>query len=213
MLRELSILCLVAACGSVESKPVDAAPPADAVDAAPAVDARFGDGTLSFEELPAGTVTTPFTFASGVVLTEPTPNPGGSSGLITIDCTGDSGFFGFSCANSRSQIPEGVKFLGFDQLRFGEIIEFTFPSDITGFGIAVSTSGSVAGEMYTVRGFDRIGAMVANTTISSSTIPQWRGNRAAISAPAGFRTVQIAAVAQSNNIIVVDDVRWIAGTD
>ena len=211
----IAVLLVVGACGEVSAPTSkDASTSGDgAVSDAPmgGADASpdgpsFANGVLSFEEFTQSgsvTVTIPHTFANGVKLTKPM-----SGGTVTAtNCAQNSGFFGFSCAQQASAIPDGLVFIGMPNLGLsGTVIEFEFPADIVRFEAMLTNSNGQTGQTYTVMGFDLNEAPKATTDITTVAVASWANNRAVINSTDGFR--RVAFIGDGSNAIVIDLVRW-----
>jgi hypothetical protein len=213
----IGLLLVLGACGEVsapstkDAATTDTSPTDAHVDAAadaPPDGPNFASGMLSFEEFTQSgsmSITIPHTFASGAKLTRPT-----SGGTVTAtNCNQNSGFFGFSCAQQKTSIPEGAVFIGMPNLGLNStVIEFEFPVDITQFSAAITNSDGSTGQTYTLTGLDLSANVKATASVSTVAITGWDANRGQISATAGFRKVTITG--NGANAIVIDEVRWVA---
>ena len=217
-MKRLPILLALVGCGEVvkvtDSGPADspAAIDAPAVIDAPMIDAapdRFPDGMFSFEEVPQGHPTTPYTATSGVILSKPNPNPTDSTGMFIVDCNMNSGAFGFGCDPQRVSIPNGLKFLVLANLGSqGRIIEFSFPKPVGSFSLAVTNTNGMAGQTYALAALTPSGADLTVAQVQTVPIASWAGNRVSVSHPDGFTRVVLRNVGAVMNAVAIDAIRW-----
>ena len=175
---------------------------------APVDAAQFASGTYGFEEQVNPGPTIPYMFANGALMTLPNPNPGGSSGVILVDCNGNDGAFGFGCTDSMQFIPEGKKFFAYSSISPTEVLEFQFPAALSAFSLAISNTNVSENTTYVVTGFNSANAVVATANINSTTFANWINNRVNLANVNGFNRVQIKKSVIANGVIAIDDMRW-----
>ena len=201
----------LAACGKVlpddPGVPRDGATPVDSTTDGPPPDAAMlRSGSYGFEDLAQGAIPTLYMFGGGVTFTQPNPQPDDTQALTVIDCTGNSGFFGFSCANSRTTIPDGLKFLGSAGLKVEyPMIELTFAADITSFSVAFTASDGTANRPYTFTFLNAQGVQIGTSTGGTVAYAGWAANKLSFTAASGFRRVQITG----DPVFIFDTVSWI----
>jgi hypothetical protein len=204
----------LAACGEVlhgdPGLPRDGAASIDSTvtaDGPPPDGAVLRSGSYGFEDLPQGAIPTLYTFGGGVTFTQPNPQPNDTQALIVTDCSVNSGFFGFSCANSKTAIPDGLKFLGSAGLKVEyPMIELTFAADITSFSVAFTASDGTANRPYTFTFLNAQNVQIATRTGGTIAYAGWATNKISFSDTTGFRRVQITG----DPAIILDTVSWIA---
>jgi hypothetical protein len=188
---------------------------APAVEANMATPADFGPGAIveSFEGLSAGYnipsagagyddwlapgVIEPFTFASGVTLTGPIPNPGLSEGVIIGDWS--IGFVGFELGNngtisSAADVPFGNAYLALNAYAGGGPIELTFSSDMDRVGGYI-TAGYISPDppgTITLTAFDASDNLLGVVSISSVDVSQWSLNFLGIKDVGAIRSIQLS---------------------
>ena len=171
----------------------------------------FGPGTTveSFEGLAAAIgpnlavnsnyfepgVTDPYTFASGVTLTDPIPNPGvfSAEGIligdfayaayVTFGLTGN-GFIG-----SAADVPFGSAYLGLNGTAAAVgPIEFTFASDMLRVGAYVTgTPGNI-----TLTAYDQFGGLLESTSLATINVALWGNNFIGLENVAGIRSIEFS---------------------
>ena len=148
---------------------------------------------LGVSLLAPGTVSA-FSFASGVALTSPIPNPGVFSDGAFVhdfslgsDVTNNWGGTRVLNGATSSNIPFGTAYIGaFDPGAGTASIEFTFASDMARVGAYVTgvTGGTVMMKVYSASG-----TLLESGSISTVDLPQWRSNFLGIQNLAGIRRV------------------------
>lgn len=205
------MLFAVVSCGKV-----DASPPEDGAIADTSVDVpadapdapRFPAGTYGFEDLAGGNPTLPHDIAAGgAQQTKPAPNPSSSSGVFVVDCNGDSGAFGFGCSASRQHVPEGMKFIVYADFNVTKPLEFTFPSDIGSFSVAISLTDGSAGPFRLVA-MDANNVDVTFSDVTTRPLASWTNTRVGVARTSGFRKVQLRPNGASSSVIAIDALRW-----
>jgi hypothetical protein len=181
-------------------------PVAPAVEAGIATPGDFGPGAIieSFEGLSAGYnipsagdgflapgVIEPFTFASGVTLTGPIPNPGRFQGVIIGDWSIGSASFGMlgnGVVSSAADVPFGNAYLALDGNATIGPIELTFSSDmaIVG-GYVTGLPGSIA-----LRAFDASDNFLGMVSISTVNVSQWSSNFVGIKDVGSIRSITLS---------------------
>ncbi len=144
----------------------------------------------------------PFTFASGVTLTRPIPNPGISRGAIIGDFSIGSANFGLGGNGSVSaaDVPNGTAYLGLDSSALAGPIEFTFASDISRIGALVDSSNY--GRNITLSAFDAANNLLETVSIGSIQVSQWRSNFL------GLENVGIRKVTFNGDYLVLDHLKF-----
>jgi len=141
--------------------------------------------------LAPGTVSA-FSFASGVTLTSPIPNPGVFADGAFVhdfalgnDVTNNWG--AGRVLNNASGVPFGTAYLGaFDPGAGTASVGFTFASDVDRVGAYVT---GVAGGTVTMRVYNASGALLESGSIATVNLSQWGTNFLGIENLAGIRRV------------------------
>ncbi|WP_143845440.1 PEP-CTERM sorting domain-containing protein [Nostoc sp. T09] len=145
----------------------------------------------------------PFTFASGVTLTRPIPNPGISQGVIVGDFSIGSAYFGLAGNGSVSaaEVPNGTAYLGLNSVASAGPIEFTFASDIRRIGAFVDSVNF--GRDITLSAFDAANNLLETVSIASINVSQWRSNFLGVENISGIRKV-----AFNGDYLVLDNLKF-----
>jgi len=170
----------------------------------------FGSGKVveSFEGLTPGAnvslalgasllapgTTSAFTFASGVALTSPIPNPGVFNDgafvhdfALGSDVTNNWGGTRVLNGATSSNIPFGKAYIGaFDQGTLTASIAFTFASPVDKVGAYVT--GAV-GTTVTMSVYSASGALLESGSIATVDLAQWSSNFLGIQNSAGIKRV------------------------
>ncbi|RIL07418.1 MAG: hypothetical protein DCC71_03055 [Proteobacteria bacterium] len=185
------------------------AAPAAAIPIAPAA---FGAAALveSFEAIPLGAnirigmgtsllepgTTSAWTFASGVVLTSPVPNPGVLSRGAFVhdlaratDVTNNWGATGV--INDPTDVPFGDAYLGAFHPSTGTAsIELSFATPVDRVGAYVS---GVAGSTITLRVYDAGGALLETVSAGAVPLASWSGNFLGVQQPGRIARIVFTA--------------------
>lgn len=208
-MKSLVILVVLVGCGNV--KDVGGAPPdASSIDAPnDGPPARFASGAYGFEDLAGGHPTLPHDIASGgAQQTKPAPNaPNGGGGVFLVDCNGNSGAYGFGCAESQQHVPEGRKFIVYADHDMTKPLEFTFPSEIGTFSVAISQTDGSPGSFRLVA-IDANDVDLTFSDVTTGPVASWRNTRVAVARASGFRKAQLRANGFSSSVIAIDAVEW-----
>lgn len=143
-----------------------------------------------------------FTFASGVTLTRPIPNPGISRGVIIGDFSIGDAYFGLGSngAVSAAQVPSGTAYLGLNSFASAGPIEFSFASDISRIGALVDSANY--GRNITLSAFDAANNLLETVSIGSIQVSQWRSNFL------GLENVGIRKVSFNGDYLVLDHLKF-----
>jgi hypothetical protein len=146
-------------------------------------------------------VVSPFTFASGVTLTSPIPNPGIGTGVIIGDwAIGSSGFgLGSNGSVSAADVPSGTAYIALDDPATSGPMEFTFASDVFSVGALVTAaSGDI-----TLSAFDSLGNPLGTASVASVYVTNWGSNWLGFASGTGIRKVQF-----NGDFLVLDDLTF-----
>ena len=135
-----------------------------------------------------------FSFASGVTLTSPIPNPGVFADgpfvhdfALATDVTNTWGAGRVLNGATASSIPSGTAYLGaFDPGAGTASVSFTFASDVDRVGAYVT---GVVGGTVTMRVYNASGVLLESGSIATVNLPQWGSNFIGIENLAGIRRV------------------------
>jgi len=135
----------------------------------------------------------PFTFASGVTLTEPIPNVSGNAVLLIGDFALGSASFGLGTNGVvlASTVPFGSAYMGLNTT--GRFIEFTFSSDMIRVGAFVTADQSFTEPPrppITISAFDASGALLETTSVPRVDVSQWGSNFLGIEDISGIRRIR-----------------------
>ncbi|HXK23280.1 MAG TPA: hypothetical protein VMS55_11455 [Myxococcota bacterium] len=150
-------------------------------------DVRLGLGASLLEP---GTVA-PYTFASGVTLTGPIPNPGYSNQgafvhdfALGADVTNNWG--GTRVVNDATDIPFGSAYLGAYNAGGTASIELTFSSDMARVGAYVT---GATGALLQIDVYDSSNVLLESGTLGTVDLAQWSSNFLGIENAGGIRRV------------------------
>jgi hypothetical protein len=143
-------------------------------------------------------VAAPFTFASGVTLTNPIPNPGGRNGVLVGDFSIGGASFGLGSngsINSSSDMPDGSAYIAIDGYSTAGPMEFTFSAPISRVGgFVTSTGGNI-----TLSAYDIANVLLESVSISSVNATGWKNNFLGLQNSAG-----IAKITFNSDYLVLD---------
>lgn len=131
----------------------------------------------------------PFTFESGVTLTEPVEDV-----LIGDWSIGDAnyGLGPVGSVDSAAEVPDGSAYLTFTSVSTSVLdlpaLEFTFSSDILRVG-GLITSASSIGLPIALSAFDASGTLLETVTISTVPVSDWGSNFLGLENTGGIRRV------------------------
>jgi len=141
-----------------------------------------------------------FTFASGVTLTNPIPNPGTmSNGVFVHDfavATGTTNNWGTNgTVSSAVNVPFGSAYIGaFDNLTSATnpvSMTFTFSGDQGPVGAYVTGAG---GKTVTLSAYDALGNFLESATVPTVPVASWGSNFLGLSRTEGIRSVIFSGV-------------------
>ena len=168
----------------------------------------FGPGTTveSFEGLAAAIgpnltvngsyfepgVLSPYTFASGVTLTDPIPNPGVGTGVLVGDfaysASATFGLLGNGWIASAANVPFGSAYLGLDDPAASGPIGFSFASDMLRVGAYVTGGpGNI-----TLTAYDQFGGLLESTSLATVNVALWGNNFIGLENVAGIRSIEFS---------------------
>jgi hypothetical protein len=120
-----------------------------------------------------------FQFSSGVILTQPIPNPHAFGGNVLIgDYAVGTGGWGWGLTGNgtagQADIPTGSAYLGFNG-GASVIAQFTFPWNVIRVGTWITTDTGISNNA-TLRAYDRSGNLLEAVTIPGVPHGSWRSN-------------------------------------
>jgi len=159
------------------------------------------EGSISYgsQYLVPGTNTS-FTFASGVTMTSPIPNPNNGSIVLIGDFNlGNAGWGleGNGVISSASDIPFGSAYLGIGFTK--SYVEFTFPSDMLRVGIYTT---DVDGVNVVMDAYNAGGTFLESYNIASVQVSSWGNNFLGIENIGGIRKIRLYDTGQDPDHIV-----------
>jgi hypothetical protein len=139
-----------------------------------------------------------YTFASGVTLTTPIPNPGLAGGVFVGDFSIGSAEFGLGSNGiiTAADVPFGSAYMALNNTSSAQpYIEFTFASDM--FRVGAYVTGPAAGEggsagFVTMEVFDGFGTLLESTTIANVNVTSWSNNFIGIERAEGIQMVRFS---------------------
>lgn len=136
-------------------------------------------------------INSPYTFSSGVTLTDPIPNPPFSGGVIVVDFSlGEDTLFGLGDngnVDNTSKVPGGTAFLASGSTNGSFSLTFSSPVFQVG-GIVDSASDKI-----TLSAFDTFGNLLETVSVGSVPVANWSNNFLGIQNTAGISKVTFSA--------------------
>ena len=137
----------------------------------------------------------PYTFASGVTFTSPTPNteatqPGTGTLLADFSLGDGAAYFGLGfngAITDPSQLPGGNAYLAWDSPASQGSMTFSFSTAQTMVGAYVDASGGNIVETA----YNAVGRVIGTSSVASEDVDMWRFNFESVSTP-GIRSVNFS---------------------